>query len=64
VKKLSAIPAVLVTVVLTAAPSAAATTTDTGTVGPADEPTWVIPLVAAFAAVGFVAALLSARRPR
>ena len=64
-KKLTTILAVVTTaVVLAAAPAGAESTANTGTYGPAEEPTWVIPFVIAFAVVSMVVALLGTRRNR
>ncbi len=64
-KKLLTIPAVTAVLVAATAPVAGAQTTwDTGTLGPAEEPTWVIPLVVAFVVLNIVLAVLSARRGR
>jgi amino acid transporter len=63
VKKLIATPAaVIATLVVLATPAAAEATANTGTVGPADEPTWVIPFVIAFAVICAVVAILGTRR--
>jgi len=64
VKKLTAIAATVVVAIIALATPASASTWDTGTFGPAEEPTWVIPLVALFVLAGIIAAVVSARRPR
>lgn len=61
-KKLLTIPAVTGVLLAVAAPVGAQSTWDTGTRGPAEEPTWVLPLVALFVLVNVVLAVLSARR--
>ena len=64
-KKLTTILAVVTTAVLLAAvPAGAESTANTGTAGPAEEPTWVIPFVVAFAVICAVIALWGTRRNR
>lgn len=63
--KLLTIPAVTAVLVAMTGPAAGAQTTwDTGSRGPADEPTWVIPLVVAFVVVCMVVAILGVRGGR
>ncbi len=64
-KKLLALPALVTTAVLLAAvPAMAESSADTGTYGPAEEPTWVVPFVIAFVVICALAAVIMARRPK
>lgn len=60
-KKLLAVVAVVAATVVLATAPAAAGTANTGTFGPADEPTWVLPLVGVFILLGIVFAIRVAR---
>lgn len=62
-KLLTTLAIVISGVVLTAQAAVAESTANTGSVGPAEEPSWILLAAGLFALAGVVAAVMSARGP-
>ena len=63
-KKLLATLAIVITTSASLSTAAAGATANTGTFGPAEEPTWVIPFLVAAVLIAAVVAFLGVRRGR